>query len=98
MKRFTPDKLGGWGYTRGLYLYGQYLVYKRTGEKKYLDYIKAWVDRFVKSDGTIDNSFNNLDSMRSATLFILLHQETGQQKYKKAADKLRNRFTSYPRT
>ncbi|MCP2249193.1 glycoside hydrolase family 88/105 protein [Lentzea aerocolonigenes] len=98
MKRFTPDKLGGWGYTRGLYLYGQYLVYKRTGEKKYLDYIKAWVDRFVKSDGSIDNSFNNLDSMRSATLFILLHQETGQAKYKKAADKLRARFNSYPRT
>jgi unsaturated rhamnogalacturonyl hydrolase len=35
MKRYTPATLGGWSYTRALYLYGQYLVYKRTGEKKY---------------------------------------------------------------
>ncbi|MGI5506790.1 glycoside hydrolase family 88/105 protein [Lentzea sp. CA-135723] len=98
MKRFTPAELGGWGYTRGLYLYGQYLVYKRTGERKYLDYIKAWVDRFVHADGSIDNSFSNLDAMRSATLLIVLHQETGQAKYKKAADKVRARFTTYPRT
>jgi len=98
MKRYTPDKLGGWGYTRGLYLYGQYLVYKRTGEKKYLDYIKTWVDRFVRSDGSTDQGYSNLDSMRSATLFVVLHQETGQAKYKKAADKVRTRFNSYPRT
>ncbi|WP_285750877.1 glycoside hydrolase family 88 protein [Lentzea sp. NBRC 105346] len=98
MKRFTPDKLGGWGYTRGLYLYGQYLVYKRTGDKKYLDYIKAWVDRFVKPDGSTSQGYTNLDAMRSATLFIILHQETGQDKYKKAADKVRAKFNSYPRT
>jgi len=45
--RFTPAKIGGWGYTIGLYLYGQYLVYKRTGTKAYFDYIKSWMDRFV---------------------------------------------------
>jgi unsaturated rhamnogalacturonyl hydrolase len=98
MKRYTPATLGGWSYTRGLYLYGQYLVYKRTGEKKYFDYILAWVDRFVKSDGSIDNGFTNLDSMRAGTLLLILHQETGQSKYKKAADKIRTKFTTYPRT
>lgn len=98
MKRYTPATLGGWSYTRGLYLYGQYLVYKRTGEKKYFDYIKAWVDRFVNTNGEISNNFTNLDAMRSATLLIILHAETGQPKYKKAADKLRNRFPAYPRT
>jgi hypothetical protein len=30
MARFTPSTLGGWGYTEGLYLFGQYLVYQRT--------------------------------------------------------------------
>ncbi len=97
MKRYTPGNLGGWGYTRGLYLYGQYLVYKRTGEKKYLDYILAWYNRFVTNDG-ISNSFNNLDSMRSGQMFPLLYTETGQAKYKKAAEQLRRRFPSYPRT
>ncbi|MCO1581501.1 glycoside hydrolase family 88 protein [Crossiella sp. SN42] len=98
MQRYTPATLGGWSYTRGLYLYGQYLVYKRTGEKKYFDYLKAWVDRFVNANGEISNNFTNLDAMRSATLLVILHAETGQAKYKKAADKLRNRFPAYPRT
>src|SRR2546430_5734721 len=67
MQRFTPQTLGGWGYTQGLYLYGQYLVFKRTGDPRYLDYIKAWVDRFVRPDGTISNSFNNLDRSEEHT-------------------------------
>ncbi len=35
MKRFpTAVDLGSWGYAKSLYLYGQYLVYKRTGDPK----------------------------------------------------------------
>ncbi|MEV4312401.1 glycoside hydrolase family 88 protein [Actinocrispum sp. NPDC049592] len=98
MARFTPATLGGWDYMRGLYLYGQYLVYKRTGTRAYFDYIKAWVDRFVDGNGNINNSFNNLDAMRSGVLLPILHAETGQQRYKTAADKIRNRFPTYPRT
>jgi len=97
MKRYTPDKIGGWGYTLGLYLYGQYLFYKRTGEKKYLDYIVAWYDRFITDSG-ISNSFTNLDSMRSCQMLPLLFAETGRKKYKTAADQLRKRFPGYPRT
>jgi unsaturated rhamnogalacturonyl hydrolase len=98
MSRFTPATLGGWDYTRGLYLYGQYLVFKRTGNRAYFDYIKAWVDRFVDANGNINNGFNDLDSMRSGVLLLILHAETGLQRYKTAADKIRNRFNTYPRT
>lgn len=97
MTRYTPAKLPGWGYTIGLYLYGQYLFYKRTGEKKYLDYIIGWYDRFITDSG-ISNSFNNLDSMRSCQMLPYLFAETGKKKYKTAADQLRKRFPSYPRT
>ena len=102
MKRYTPQTLGSWGYTRGLYLYGQYLVYKRTGDKRYLDYIKAWVDRFVDANGHISNGFNNLDSMRSGmrsgTLLPILYKETGDPRYKAAAEQIRRRLDTYPRT
>jgi unsaturated rhamnogalacturonyl hydrolase len=98
MKRWDPFWLGGWDYTRGLYLYGQYLVYKRTGEAKYLSYIKAWMDKFVGSDGGVWNDYNDLDSMRPAQLLPLLYSETGDVRYKIAADKVRARFTTYPRT
>ena len=96
--RQSPGTLGGWGYTQGLYLYGQYLVYQRTHNPKYLSYIKAWADRFVDSSGNINNSFNNLDSMQSGNVLLILFAETGDQRYMKAAKKIHDRFPSYPKT
>ncbi len=98
MKRFTPEKLGGWGYQPGLYLWGQYLVYKRTHEPRYLAYIQQWVDRFVDASGHIDNSFSSLDSMQSGNLLLALFAETKQAKYSTAATQIRNRLKTYPRT
>ncbi|MCX4406704.1 MULTISPECIES: glycoside hydrolase family 105 protein [unclassified Streptomyces] len=98
MARYTPSTIGGWSYPVGLYLYGQYLTYKRTHDARYLTYIKSYVDRFVSSDGSISQSFNSLDSMQAGRLLTILHHETGQDRYRKAALKIRNRLNTYPRT
>ncbi|MFE2965827.1 glycoside hydrolase family 105 protein [Streptomyces sp. NPDC059340] len=98
MARYTPSTIGGWSYPVGLYLYGQYLTYKRTHDARYLAYIKSYVDRFVSSDGSIGQSFNSLDSMQAGRLLTILHHETGQDRYRKAALKIRNRLNTYPRT
>ncbi|AOR31107.1 glycosyl hydrolase [Streptomyces fodineus] len=98
MARYTPDTIGGWSYPVGLYLYGQYLVYRRTHDPRLLAYIKAYFDRFVHSDGTIGQSFDSLDSMQAGRLLVILHHETGQDRYRKAAQKIRDRLNSYPRT
>ncbi|MGW0208711.1 glycoside hydrolase family 88 protein [Streptomyces sp. NPDC003233] len=98
MARYTPVNIGGWSYPVGLYLYGQYLVYRRTHDPRLLSYIKAYVDRFVRSDGTIGQSFNSLDSMQAGRLLVILHHETGQDRYRKAAQRIRDRLNSYPRT
>src|SRR4026207_2312617 len=56
MKRFPiAQDLGSWGYAKSLYLYGQYLVWRRTGDKRYLQYIKDWVDYHVDSEGNVFN-------------------------------------------
>lgn len=98
MARYTPSTIGGWSYPVGLYLYGQYLTYKRTHDARCLAYIKSYVDRFVSSDGSIGQSFNSLDSMQAGRLLTILHHETGQDRYRKAALKIRNRLNTYPRT
>ena len=98
MARKSPSTLGGWGYTEGLFLYGTYLVYQRTHNPAYLTYIKSWADRFVGSDGSINNSFGSLDSMNSGNVLLILYSETKQAKYKTAAMKIRNRLKTYPRT
>lgn len=98
MARYTPSTIGGWSYPVGLYLCGEYLTYRRTHDARYLTYIKTYVDRFVKSDGSISQSFNSLDSMQAGRLLVILHHETGQDRYRKAAKKILDRLRTYPRT
>jgi unsaturated rhamnogalacturonyl hydrolase len=109
MKRYpTANDLGTWGYAKSLYLYGQYLVYKRTHEPRYLHYIKDWIDSHVDANGVVTNTnaqgvisqikYDNLDSMLPGNLLLLLYQETKDPKYKFAADRIRQRFDTYPRT
>ncbi|MGO1052224.1 glycoside hydrolase family 88/105 protein [Crossiella sp. CA198] len=98
LRRHSPATLGGWAYTQGLYLHGQYLVYKRTGDRRYLDYLRAWTDRFVDAEGGMSIRFDNLDAIRAGTLLIVLHAETGDPRYKRAADRIRGAITGYPRT
>jgi unsaturated rhamnogalacturonyl hydrolase len=109
MKRYpTAKDLGAWGYAKSLYLYGQYLVYKRTHEPKYLQYIKDWIDSHVDANGVVTNTnaqgvtsqikYDNLDSMLPGNLLLLLYRETKDAKYKLAADRIRQRFDTYPRT
>ena len=109
MKRYpTAKDLGSWGYAKSLYLYGQYLVYKRTHEPRYLNYIKDWVDMHVDDQGVVRSAnaqgevkevtFDNLDSMLPGNLLLLLYQETKEPRYKLAAERIRKRFDTYPRT
>ncbi|EPH39719.1 glycoside hydrolase family 88 protein [Streptomyces aurantiacus] len=96
--RHTPTSIGGWSYPVGLYLYGQYLTYQRTHEDRYLTYIKEYVDRFVDADGNIGQKFNSLDSMQAGRLLVILHHETGEDRYGVAARMIRERLKTYPRT
>ena len=99
LQRFSdPAAFGSWAYPQALYLYGQYLVFKRTGDASYLQYIKQWVDTHVDESGNIDASLNSLDNMLPGNLLLVLYQETGELKYQLAADRIRRRFDSYPRT
>jgi unsaturated rhamnogalacturonyl hydrolase len=96
--RFSPETVGPWQYFTGLYLLGQYQVYKRTEKKEYLTYIQEWADRFVDDDGYVNITFNSLDSMQAGNVFLVLYEETSQDKYQKAASQIREAVNTYPRT
>ncbi|MBO3748471.1 glycoside hydrolase family 88 protein [Streptosporangiaceae bacterium NEAU-GS5] len=98
MQRFTPSSIGGWSYPVALFLQGMYQVYQRTGNPAYLQYIKDWANRFVDSSGNISQSFGNLDSMEAGNLLVIMYKETGQAKWRTAAQKIRTRLNTYPRT
>ena len=56
MKKYTPEKLPPEGvlfYHQGVFLSGMQNVYFLTGEKKYFNYIKEYVDNAIGKDGEI---------------------------------------------
>lgn len=99
MKRYpNPADLGSWGYAKALFLFGEYLVWKRTGDPRYLQYVRGWVDAHVDAQGNLDHNTESLDSIMPGNLLLLLYQETKEEKYRLAAEKIRQRFNTYPRT
>jgi unsaturated rhamnogalacturonyl hydrolase len=94
----TGESFKGWGYAKALYLYGQYLVYLRTKNPRYLDHIKSWVDQHLDNQGTINRPINSLDYMLPGNLLLILYKETKQEKYKLGAQNIRRVFETYPRT
>ena len=86
-----------WDYTVGLMLEGVLRVYKRTHDPKYLDFINEWAQYHISADGTISRELDKLDNMMPGYLILHLYELTGIERYKLAADKIRNRFDTYPR-
>ena len=94
----NANQFGSWGYAKALYLMGQYMVWKRTGDPRYLQYIKTWIDVHIDADGNIDRKIDALDYVLPGNLLLVLYEQTKEPKYKAAADNIRQRFNSYPRT
>lgn len=92
---------GKWSYDYGVILKGLELLWRQTGELKYYQYIKDNMDYFIEEDGSVKGYHlgeHNIDHLNNGKLLFLLHKETGQEKYKKAADLLRKQITTHPRT
>ncbi len=90
-----------WGYCQGLETYAIYEVYKATGNKKYFDFVKSFGDTMVYADGSIRTyEFNkfNIDNIAGGKTLLALYKETGEERYKKAADLLREQMRQHPRT
>jgi len=91
----------GFEYTTGIVLYGIAEVYRHTRDPRYLAYIRAWVDPYLRADGSVDlgddAAGHNLDRIQPGNLVLFLYEETGEAKYAKAARWLRGRFDTFPR-
>lgn len=89
----------GWEYSNSIVLYGMIKIYEYTHNPAYVEYIKQYVDDYVYTSGNINfkSSDNNLDHLHPGLLLLFLYEQTGQEKYKLAADKIRNEFNLQPR-
>src|SRR5262245_30676210 len=97
----TPERPGRWSYEQGVVLKGMERAWKQTGNPKYLEYIRATMDRYVADDGTIRTyrvDEYNLDNIQLGRMLLFLYQNTKQDKYRKAAGLLRAQLRTHPRT
>ncbi|MBK9938353.1 MAG: glycoside hydrolase family 88 protein [Chitinophagaceae bacterium] len=95
------DKAAKWRYDQGVILKGIRAVWAATGDGKWFNYIQKSMDFYVQPDGSIKGykpDEYNIDHVNNGKLLLFLFQVTGKEKYKKAADLLRNQLRTHPRT
>jgi unsaturated rhamnogalacturonyl hydrolase len=72
-----------------------------TGDAKYYNYLKAFVDYYIKPDGTIKYykpEDYNLDLIRPGVNLFTLYHKTGQKKYEIAIKSEIGQLKTHPRT
>src|SRR5258706_6789747 len=96
-----PAKTEKWSYEQGVLLKGVENVWLNTADGKYFTFIQHSIDRFVNDDGTIKTyrlDDYNIDNINEGKLLLTLYRVTEKEKYKKAADQLREQLRAHPRT
>lgn len=92
---------GKWSYDYGVILKGFERLWKMNGDEKYFGYIRDNMDYFIQEDGSVKGyrqDEHNIDHLNNGKLLFVLHKETGEEKYARAAALLREQLKTHPRT
>lgn len=88
-----------WHYHQGVFLCGMELLAQTVQDSgRYMEYIQQYVDNLVDDYGNFYFARDELDAMQAGQLLFRLHEQTGEPKYKAAADKLRCLLLTLNRT
>ncbi|MEH6405695.1 MAG: glycoside hydrolase family 88 protein [Leeuwenhoekiella sp.] len=90
-----------WDYVHGLVLLAFQELSDKTGDPKYYDYGKAYVDTLVQKDGSIASykiSDYNIDMINAGKLLFRIYDKTKDEKYLMAMQLLRKQLYEAPRT
>ena len=96
-----PDLPPAWSHEYGVLFKGLLAVWCRTGDQCYFDYVKKHIDAVVDSNGAIAGyalDHFSLDHLNSGRLLFPLLERTGDTRYRKAIDTLRDQYRHHPRT
>jgi unsaturated rhamnogalacturonyl hydrolase len=99
---FYPE-LEKYDYGTAFFLTAMFQQYQKTKNRSYYNYIKKWADRFIDSHGALNPKYYKVDEYRlddllPGRIFLLLYDVTGDNKYKSAAQQLRQQLQYQPRT
>ncbi|UUZ90233.1 glycoside hydrolase family 88 protein [Paenibacillus sp. P25] len=100
MAKYTPAEpppAGRWHYHQGVFLQGMEKLWRATGDQKYFQYIKDYVDLYIGENGEIEVK-DHLDDIMPGQLLLMLDAETGERKYRLAAEFLRGLLNTWKTT
>ena len=95
------DKSRKWNYEQGLIMEAFYRLFDVTHKNEYSDYIRKNLDYYVNADGKIKTykiEDLNLDNISPGRVLLNIYNITKNEKYKKAADILREQLKKQQRT
>ena len=90
-----------WIYGNGVVMLGLLKIWKKTGDKKYFDICKDYMENYIYENGMIRDYRPyeyNIDHINSGKALFDIFEETKDEKYKRAIFKLRNQLYKHPRT
>jgi len=87
MRKYDAPKLppeGRFHYHAGVFLSGMYETYKLSGNEKFFDYMKSWIDSVFDSEGNIkDHTPATLDDIMPGILLFPIIDRTHDSYYEK---------------
>ncbi len=98
--RYEAYKNGSWCYEDGCIYRGLELLYKATGEQRWLDHLLRLIAPQVGTDGSLagytPDEFN-IDNILPGRALLFLARETGDPRYMTAAKRLIGQLDAHPR-
>ena len=96
-----PDLSDKWSHEYGVVLKGVEEVWKSTKRDDFWAFIFSSIAPLIGENGEIrgyEKEDYELDNINSGRLLFTLYDQTGDERYKKAAFRLRDQFRTHPRT
>ena len=101
IENIRQGKKPSWNYIDGCMMTSLIELYKATNDEKYLDFVKTYVDYYVREDGTIlgyEMDKYSTDDVSESRILFDLYKFTGEEKYNKAIEMCYQQILTHPRT
>ena len=101
IENIRQGKKPAWNYIDGCMMTSLIELYKATNDEKYLDFVKRFVDFYVREDGSIlgyEMEKYSTDDVSESRILFDLYKFTGEEKYNKAIEMCYQQILTHPRT
>lgn len=101
LEKLREGKPVAWNYIDGCMLTCLLELSRITGEPRFADFVRTVGEHFVQDDGsirTLQPEKCNLDDINEGRILFWLYERTGEEKFRLAADRLRQMLRDQPRT